>query len=103
VIGAKRGHGNRFGIGAIAIPAIPIDSRARARDGRVVDRPTSHRYPRRLLQICETNGYRELGERSQVVHDGRLRLCANGLAFSRKLIRTGVPGSSKNSRSELTR
>ena len=36
-------------------------------------------------------------------HDGRLRLCANGLAFSRSVIRTGVPGSSKNSRSELTR
>ncbi len=36
-------------------------------------------------------------------HDGRLRLWANGLAFSRRLIRTGVPGSSKNSRRELTR
>ncbi len=36
-------------------------------------------------------------------HDGRLRLCANGLAFSRSAIRTGVPGSSKNSRKELTR
>ena len=40
---------------------------------------------------------------SPFAHDGRLRLCANGLAFSRKLIRTGVPGSSKNSRKELTR
>ena len=36
-------------------------------------------------------------------HEGRLRLCANGLAFSRKVIRIGVPGSSKDSRSELTR
>jgi hypothetical protein len=36
-------------------------------------------------------------------YDGRLRLWANGLAFSRSVIRIGVPGSSKNSRSELTR
>ena len=36
-------------------------------------------------------------------HDGRLRLWANGLAFSRSAIRTGVPGSSKYSRKELTR
>ena len=36
-------------------------------------------------------------------HDGRLRLCANGLAFSRKVMRTGVPGRSKASRSELMR
>ncbi|CCD95978.1 putative acyltransferase [Bradyrhizobium sp. ORS 375] len=34
---------------------------------------------------------------------GRLRLWANGLAFSRKVMRTGVPGSSKVSRIELTR
>ena len=32
-------------------------------------------------------------------HDGRLRLCANGLAFSRSVIRIGVPGRSKASRS----
>ena len=38
-----------------------------------------------------------------LAHDGRLRLWANGLAFSRSVIRTGVPGSSKASRSELTR
>ena len=37
------------------------------------------------------------------VHDGRLRLWAKGLAFSRKVIRTGVPGSSNASRIELTR
>ena len=36
-------------------------------------------------------------------YDGRLRLWANGLAFSRNDIRTGVPGSSKYSRKELTR
>ena len=42
-----------------------------------------------------------LGRR--LAHDGRLRLWANGLAFSRSVIRTGVPGSSKNSRKELTR
>jgi hypothetical protein len=40
---------------------------------------------------------------SLFAHDGRFRLCANGLAFSRSVIRTGVPGSSKNSRMELTR
>jgi hypothetical protein len=41
--------------------------------------------------------------RPRFVHDGRLRLWANGLAFSRSAIRTGVPGSSKYSRKELTR
>jgi len=35
--------------------------------------------------------------------DSRLRLWANGLAFSRNEIRTGVPGSSKCSRKELMR
>ena len=40
---------------------------------------------------------------ARFAHDGRLRLWANGLAFSRSVIRTGVPGSSKNSRKELTR
>ena len=39
----------------------------------------------------------------RLAHDGRLRLWANGLAFSRSVIRTGVPGSSKDSRRELTR
>ena len=39
----------------------------------------------------------------RAAHDGRLRLCANGLAFSRSVIRTGVPGRSKASRSELVR
>ncbi|MGJ5219436.1 acyltransferase family protein [Bradyrhizobium oligotrophicum] len=34
---------------------------------------------------------------------GRLRLWANGFAFSRRVMRTGVPGSSKVSRIELTR
>ena len=38
-----------------------------------------------------------------VTHDGRFRLWANGLAFSRKVMRTGVPGSSKASRMELMR
>ncbi|MHC2894671.1 hypothetical protein ACVIU4_005825 [Bradyrhizobium barranii subsp. barranii] len=38
-----------------------------------------------------------------VAHDGRLRLWAKGLAFSRKVMRTGVPGSSKVSRMELVR
>src|SRR5216683_818458 len=33
----------------------------------------------------------------------RLDARDSGLAFSRRLIRTGVPGSSKNSRKELTR
>ncbi len=41
--------------------------------------------------------------RGRLVHEGRLRLWANGLAFSRNEIRTGVPGSSKTSRIELTR
>ena len=36
-------------------------------------------------------------------YDGRLRLCAKGLAFSRSAIRTGVPGSSKYWRNEFTR
>ena len=36
-------------------------------------------------------------------HDGRLRLWANGLAFSRSVIRIGVPGRSKASRIELVR
>src|ERR1700681_4375599 len=36
---------------------------------------------------------REFGDRLQVAHEGRLRLCANGLAFSRSAIRTGVPGA----------
>ena len=36
-------------------------------------------------------------------HDSRLRLCAKGLAFSRKVMRTGVPGRSKASRKELVR
>ena len=39
----------------------------------------------------------------QSAHDSRFLLCANGLAFSRKVIRTGVPGSAKASRSELVR
>ncbi|CCE01101.1 putative acyltransferase [Bradyrhizobium sp. STM 3809] len=34
---------------------------------------------------------------------GRLRLWANGFAFSRRVMRTGVPGNSKVSRIELTR
>ena len=38
-----------------------------------------------------------------LAHDGRLRLCAKGLAFSRSVIRTGVPGSSNTSRKELVR
>src|SRR6202035_93723 len=40
---------------------------------------------------------------SALAHDGRLRLWAKGFSFSRSVIRTGVPGSSKYSRSELTR
>ena len=36
-------------------------------------------------------------------HDGRLRLWANGLAFSRSVIRIGVPGRSKASRMLLVR
>jgi hypothetical protein len=35
--------------------------------------------------------------------DGRLRLWANGLAFSRSAIRTGAPGRLNTSRRELTR
>ena len=38
-----------------------------------------------------------------VAHDGRLRLCAKGFAFSRSVMRTGVPGRSKASRRELAR
>ena len=41
--------------------------------------------------------------RRLLAHDGRFRLCAKGLAFSRSVIRTGVPGRSNSSRSELTR
>lgn len=36
-------------------------------------------------------------------HDGRLRLCAKGFAFSRRVMRTGVPGSSNVSRMELVK
>ncbi len=39
----------------------------------------------------------------RLAHDGRLRLWANGLAFSRSVIRIGVPGRSKASRIELVR
>ena len=39
----------------------------------------------------------------EFAYEGRLRLWANGLAFSRSAIRTGVPGNSKYSRSEFTR
>ena len=38
-----------------------------------------------------------------IIQDGRLRLWANGLAFSRSVMRTGVPGRSKASRIELVR
>ena len=48
---------------------------------------------------CGPNG----GPRDTIVHDNRLRLCAKGLAFSRNVIRTGVPGNPKASRNELTR
>ena len=41
--------------------------------------------------------------RARFAHEGRFRLCANGLAFSRSDIRIGVPGRSKNSRREFTR
>ena len=37
------------------------------------------------------------------LQDGRRRLWAKGLAFSRSEMRIGVPGMSKDSRSELTR
>lgn len=36
-------------------------------------------------------------------YDGRLRLWAKGFAFSRRVMRTGVPGRSKASRIELMR
>ncbi|MCE3256121.1 MAG: hypothetical protein K0Q64_204 [Nitrobacter vulgaris] len=36
-------------------------------------------------------------------YDLRLRLCANGLAFSRSVTRIGVPGRSKKPRRLLTR
>ena len=49
----------------------------------------------------ETAGVRHaLAEPAQ---DGRLRLWANGLAFSRSVMRIGVPGSSNTSRSEFVR
>ena len=45
----------------------------------------------------------DFGGRASCAHDGRLRLWANGLAFSRSVMRTGVPGSSKPLRRLLIR
>jgi hypothetical protein len=69
-----------------ATPAFNATLQSRSIFGRAASRPKDR-----------------VSEKPNVAYDGRLRLCANGLAFSRRLIRTGVPGNSKNSRKELTR
>jgi hypothetical protein len=56
-----------------------------------------------LKLACRSDARSGVRDRLKIAQDGRLRLWANGLAFSRSAIRTGVPGSSKNSRKELTR
>jgi hypothetical protein len=58
---------------------------------------------RNTADIDDGEQHAQLGRGQPPAQDGRRRLWAKGLAFSRKLMRTGVPGSSKNSRSELTR
>ena len=55
---------------------------------------------------CRTAAYRRRVGRlrgRRLAHDGRLRLWANGLAFSRSVIRIGVPARSKASRMLLVR
>ena len=83
---------------AVAVSLSTKLSTSFGRIGRI--RPSANMSSRMVTKMkaaapVRTGGISASARGRRLAHDGRLRLWANGLAFSRSVIRTGVPGRSK--------